>query len=485
MLRKVCDYIEQNKMIEKGDRIVLGVSGGADSVCLLYVLFDICKDYEAKLIVVHVHHGIRGTEADRDEEFVKELCYRLNIEYHNFGYDVKNIAKEENLSEEEAGRKVRYQAFIETARSRKCNKVAVAHNRNDNAETVLFHLFRGTGIKGLTGIDPVRSIKAEPLNITLIRPLLCLERQEIEKYLKEHSIPYQIDTTNLSDDYSRNKIRNQILTYAAREINHNAAKHITEAAVQLKEIEEYVNRSVLQRFHSMVLIEDMVYSFQTLDFKKEDIVIQKGIIRKILEQLAGDLKDLEAKHVEKVLSLCEKQVGRILHLPYGIVAIKGYDDIKFCIDKAKENDTEMDRKQMEPVSLAIPCRIYLPQLQMYLETEVFENKKNISIPKNSCMKWFDYDKIENAVKIRTRNEGDYIQINRFGGRKKLKDYFIDRKIPKEERDHRLLVADGSHIMWIIGDGERISEKYKVDDTTNKILLMKLFHMEENENDRQS
>jgi len=479
MLRKVCDYMKQNMMLEKGDKVVVGVSGGADSICLLYVLLEIYKKYEAKLIVVHVNHGIRGMDADRDEQFVKELCSKLDIEYYSFHIDVQKIAKEESLTEEEAGRKVRYQAFYEVSRLSKCNKIAIAHNRNDNAETVLFHLFRGTGIKGLTGIDPTRTMKTVTGEITIIRPLLCIGRQEIEDYLEKKRVPYQTDSTNLLDDYSRNKIRNQVLTYVNREINQNATKHIAGAASQLKETWEFLNKCIMERYAALVDKDGQTYAIIVRDFKKEDIVIQKGIIRKILENLAGNLKDLEAKHVEQVISLYHKQVGRYIQLPYDIIARRGYNEIKFYMDKNGEAIGDLDNEQMEPVVVMIPGKLFLSKKRVYLETSLIDYKKNRTIPKNCCTKWFDYDKIENAVVIRTRNEGDYIQINRLGGRKKLKDYFIDQKIPKEERDNQLLVTDGNHVMWVLGDGDRMSEKYKVDETTGKILSMKLLDMEEN------
>lgn len=483
MIRKVCDYIKLNNMMEKGDSLVVGVSGGADSVCLLFVLSELRKEYEVKLTAVHINHGIRGKEADLDEQFVKELCSRLDIDYHNYYYNVKEIAAQESLSEEEAGRNVRYRAFSEVCRLIGGNKIAIAHNTNDNAETVLFHLFRGTGIKGLTGIDPIRKLNMADGEITVIRPLLCVSRQEIEDFLRQYAIPYQIDSTNLTEDYSRNKIRNRVLTYVTKEINQNAVSHISEAAAQLKEIEEFVTKSIMDRYHILVDETEPFFCVTVEELRKEDIVIQRGIIRRILEKLAGNLKDLEAKHVEQVLSLYKKQVGRQISLPYDIIVKREYNEMKFyCSNNPKVGDSILHEK-VESREIMIPGKLYLPENRMFLETEVFNYKKNEPIPKNSCAKWFDYDKIENAVLIRNRKEGDYIQINCLGGRKRLKDYFIDQKIPREERNNRLLIADGNHIMWILGDGERISEKYKVEETTNRVLLIKLIDAEENESGR--
>ncbi|MHB8128599.1 MAG: tRNA lysidine(34) synthetase TilS [Mobilitalea sp.] len=482
MISKTWDYMKRYHMIEKGDRIVVGVSGGADSVCLLYVLKELCVCQEASIVVVHINHGIRGIEAKRDEDFVASLCDQMDIPFYNYCFEVKKLAKDEGLSEEEAGRKVRYQAFLEICGLKKCNKIAIAHNKNDNAETILFNLFRGTGIRGLSGIEPSRVISADFGDVTVIRPLLCVERKEIEAYMVREGIIYQTDSTNLTDNYSRNKIRNRILTYATGEINLGAVGNIAEAASQLKEIDEFVNAKVDERYLSLVKEVEQIYRIKIKDFVAESIVIQKGIIRKIMENLAGKRKDLEAKHVEAVLSLCDKQVGRYLHLPYAMIAEREYNDIKlFCEKKpGKECLTEVT---INPIKLEIPGRVYIPQIRKFLETKLINYKKNEPIPKSSCAKWFDYAKIENAVEIRTRKEGDYIQINCFGGRKKLKNYFIDQKIPQKMRDNQILITDGNHVMWIPGEGDRMSEKYKVDETTTNVLLMKMTDLEENEDDR--
>lgn len=477
MLRKVKDFIEQNSMIEKGDRIVLGVSGGADSVCLLYMLSEICSKQQIPLIVVHINHGIRGEDAKRDEQFVAKLCRELKLEYEIFTANVVQIAKTENLSEEEAGRKVRYEAFFQVCKDKKCNKIAIAHNKNDVAETVLFHLFRGTGIRGLSGIQPISTRRIEGSEITIIRPLLCLERKEIEEYLKERNISYQIDATNLTDAYSRNKIRNQILPYAMNEINPNAIAHITQMASQLKEIENFINLQVDLRYSLLTNnTENGRIAIDVNAFNHEDIIIQKGIIRKVIEKLAGGLKDLEAIHVEQVLSLASKQVGKQINLPYGIVAVRDYDRILLGIGQNIIEET--DEIAIKPIVIEKPGKYYLPMLHKFLEISIIHHEKMEAIPKSSCMKWFDYDKIENALVVRNRKEGDYIQINATGGRKKLKDYFIDQKIPRMERDKQLLVADGNHIMWILGNGDRISEKYKVVASTKNILLMKLIDAED-------
>jgi tRNA(Ile)-lysidine synthase len=483
MLSKAADYIKSHKLIEDGDRILLGVSGGADSVCLLNMLSTLYRDTDVTFFVVHVHHGIRHEEADRDEAFVRALCNSLKIEYLAYYYDVRAIACKKSLSEEEAGRKVRYEAFMDACNKYMCNKVAVAHNKNDNAETFLFNLFRGSALKGLTGMEPLITMKTDNGNITVIRPLLSITREEIEAYIKNNNLVYQNDSTNFSDAYTRNKIRNQVLGYVKEQINSNVIDHINNAADHLRETYDFVEKCINERFEAIVSHEGMSYEYLVQDFDHEDIVIRKGIIRRILGDLAGSLKDIEANHVEAVLSLGQKQVGKMVHLPYGMIALKKYDGIKIYLE-AGGNDQDLYNKELiSPLDITIPGVTNIEQNGIYLETDVFEYKKNEPIPKNSCMKWFDYDKIENTLKLRARESGDYLQIDSQGGRKKLKDYLIDLKIPREERDKLLLVADGKHILWIMGYGDRISERYKINENTKRILSMRLINAKEKNNDR--
>lgn len=485
MLKKVSDYIKTNNLIENGDRILVGVSGGADSVCLLHILSTLYQDTDVDFFVVHVHHGIRDEEADRDEAFVKALCESLNIGYKAYHYDVVSLARNEGLSEEEAGRKVRYETFADASDKNKCNKVAVAHNKNDNAETFLLNLFRGSAIKGLTGINSSITMNTDVGRITIIRPLLYITREEIEAYLKEHDLTYQEDSTNLSNIYARNKIRNQVLEYVKEQMNTNVIEHITNAAGHLEEAYDFIEKYIDNRYKVIVREYDRSYEYTAQDLMQEDIVIRKGIIRKILGKLAGSLKDIEAKHVEDVLLLGEKQVGKMINLPYGMIALKKYDKISIYIPTKDREQSLYSYEPNMPIEITIPGRTSLEQYGLYIGTDILDYEKNTPFPKNSCMKWFDYDKIENTLNLRTRKSGDYLQIDSLGGNKKLKDYFIDLKIPKEERDKVLLVADGSHILWIIGYGSRISEKYKVNEKTRKILSMTYTNAKEKENDRES
>ena len=218
--KRVLDYVQANQMIRRDDYVVAGVSGGADSVCLFYMLCALKEKMPITIHVVHVNHKIRE-DAGADAMYVKELCEKFNVLFTLVECDVESLARQQRISAEEAGRNVRYEAFtrtLELHRGEKNGKIAIAHNKNDSCETFLFHLFRGSSLKGLSGIESVRGV--------LIRPLLCIERCEIEEFLDKNGIKYCIDSTNLEDNYTRNKIRHHILDTAVREINRSEERRV-------------------------------------------------------------------------------------------------------------------------------------------------------------------------------------------------------------------------------------------------------------------
>lgn len=461
MLRKVEEYIKEQGMIEQGDRIVAGVSGGADSVCLFHVLLKLMPVFNLRLFVVHINHGIRGGEADADEQFVKDLCDFHGVWFRSVYKNIPQIAAHEGLTTEEAGRKVRYEEFYSCFNENKCNKIAIAHNRNDSAETILFHLFRGSGIRGLTGIKPVRD--------EIIRPLLNITRAEIEEFLKDKEIPYRDDASNFTMDYSRNRIRLGILPLAANTINSRVIEHITSAGNQLAEIEDYIYKMTWSAYKRVVSENSNTYILLVSDFNREDIVIKKNIIREVLGKLLKGLKDIDAVHINLILGLCEKETGKILNLPGGVIGVRGYDKVELFINHNYPEGRE--KSSLKEQTLNVPGSNNLEECNVIFNSKLIKYKKNMIIPQNGCTKWFDYDKIKNTVLIRRRKSGDYIQINNQGNNKKLKQFFIDEKIPKDTRDSLPLIADGSHIMWI--PGYRMSEAYKVEEGTKLILEISL------------
>ena len=443
MMKKVLDYVNKNKMLEHGDSVILGVSGGADSVCMLHLLNSIKEDLGIELTVVHVNHGIRGIEAEQDAEFVEHISKKLGVECKIFHIDIPAIAREKKMSEEEAGRIERYAVFESVAEEVGANKIAVAHNLNDNSETVLFNLFRGSGLKGMTGI-PVKRGK-------IIRPLLCLTRKEIEEYLEKHRLDYCIDSTNKETEYSRNKLRLEILPYIKEDINSKAEEHIVNTAEGLREVYDYIECQTNEAYEECVRNNIILNKAKNLPS-----VILKEVIRRWIFKNTGSLKDITAIHIGMVISLLNNNVSKKIEIPYSQIIKKGYEGIEF-------EERKKVKEIVQQILLEDNKINQVEHFSVFVEESII-NKENI--PDLMYTKWFDYDKI-NKLLLRNRQPGDYIIVDDKGSKKKLKDYFIDQKVPREKRDKILLLADGSHIVWIVG--YRISEYFKITDETKNIL----------------
>lgn len=465
MLDKVYKYVNDNRILTSGDSVVLGVSGGADSVCLLIVMSELSKRMKLTLTAVHVNHCLRGDEADGDMEYVRELCGRLGVACFVYRKDIAALADEMKCSTEEAGRVYRYKKFEDTMEKVVADKIAVAHNMNDSSETFLLNLFRGTGIKGLCGIPVMRG--------NIIRPLLCADRSEIETFLNERHILYRVDSTNLTDGYTRNKIRRNILPYAAEEINARAAENICKAAGQLGEIEDYLTRETEKAKERIITDGDgRRICLDEAEWNITHNAIRKRIIRECIFELSGRLKDITETHIELIMGLWRLGKGKQLSFPYDIYAVRTDGGIEI----RRGNPETLPEHLNEDVNITINmARISEIPTQVVTPAGIFEVSYEMpedigKIPDLLYTKWFNCGKINNDLQIRTRREGDWLEIDGKGGKKKLKSFFIDSKIPKEERGNILLVADGSHILWIVG--YRISNGVKVDGVTDKCIKIK-------------
>ena len=457
-LKKVMIYIEENQMFEKGDGVLVGLSGGADSVCLFLILLMLRETYDIKLMAVHLNHMIREGDADKDQVFVERLAAENGVKCISISRDISQLAKENGISEEEAGRVARYQVFANALVDYDFQKVAVAHNANDQAETVLFHLARGTGLKGMTGIPPVRD--------GIVRPLLCLSREEIERCLELLGQEYCTDITNEEDKYTRNRIRHYILPELETKVNAATVAHIGAVSNDLREIQAYLDK--MTEIHYTELVERKEHRLQIrIDKLLElDIVLQRRILRRMLEEIVGKLKDIQICHIQMLLALCNMETGKQISLPYKLTAEREYD---YLVINGEDYNLSLRGNSSVVMLTGMKGRLVFQKQGFALNYEVCEG----SMPdgenlENPYAKWFDYDKIKNTVFIRKPLSSDFLQISTDGHSKRLRRYFIDEKIPRKDRDSLLVMADGSHVMWVIGKG-RTSEKYRVGADTRPIL----------------
>lgn len=474
MLKTVSAYIEKYKMLQPDDTVVAGVSGGADSVCLLLMLSAVRKEIPFRLLAVHVNHLIRP-EAGNDAEFVRKLCEKCRVPFFLVEKDVPAIAADRGISTEEAGRLARYEAFEALlkqealeALSENRAKIAVAHNLNDRAETMLFHLFRGSGLNGLSGIRPVSVRKS---GVTVIRPLLASSRSDIENFLMGIGMNWCIDSTNEEDTYTRNRIRHHILSFVEKEIAGGAIGNMGRAADILEETRDFVQEEVQKAYLDCIIRTDRETAgsikLHAARLASCHPLIQKQMILSCLEELSPSRQNITAAHVESVRSLCAADKNREITLPYRITARREYDVIVLGRKTAGSSPSQKGSRQIEmPLPGEAPLEIALSDTER-MEISVFSRENSMNIPQNQCTKWFDYDKIKKPLMIRTRQTGDYFTFNAALSKKLLQDYMIDEKIPRQERDNIWLLAEEKHILWAVG--YRISTYYKIDADTKYIL----------------
>ncbi len=456
--QKVYNFIKENELLNKGDQVVIGLSGGADSVCLLVVLKALWPLLNLKLAAVHVNHGLRGEAADADQAYAAHLCRQLGVDCHIVRADVRTMAKAQHRSEEEVGRECRYAAFEALRKTMGDGKIAVAHHRDDLAETVLLNLMRGTGLKGLTGIPVKRG--------AVIRPLLGVTRAEIEHYLSDKAIAYCTDATNGETDYTRNKIRLQLMPYLKENINPKAMEHLCMTAAMAADASAFMEREAQKAAASCVKESEEGLLLDAGALGILDPALTREVIRLCIGKLAGRMKDIGMVHVEEVRGLLGKTVGKTVHLPYGLEAARTYDGILLGPVTDKQDKTLAGTLAQLPKE---PGIYPLEEREIALKIEVFEPQENDQIPKNVYTKWFDYGKIGNEMVLRTRMSGDYMVL-KDGSKKPLRRILMDDKIPKDKRDQLILLADGAHILWILGM-ERISEEVKVTQHTTQILCI--------------
>lgn len=487
IIDRVAEFIRRYQMIVPGDMVLTGFSGGADSVLLLELLLELSEKGGFRVQAVHVHHNLRDREADEDARFAEQFCASRGVPFFLYSCPVEAVAKEQRLSLEEAGRVERRRVFEECRQACGGTKVALAHHRNDLAETMIHHLARGTSLSGLAALRPVRG--------SLIRPLLCLERPEIEEELRRRGISWREDSTNAADEYTRNGIRHHVIPYLEQKVNRRAVEHMAKTSLDLMEAEEYFFAQAKRLFERYAVpgAGEVELSEQIC---REPAILQRYLVRDCLELVAGKRKDLEREHLESVRNLLEKQTGKYVCLPYGMKAVRGYHGIVIRKTKQGSSGAWKEEKLVEitgegiydwrnwQVKVSIgkngePARQPGPAaVRPSGEGSDFEPVQPAErlpdferISENKYTKCFNYDKIKAGLVLRTRERGDFLTVRSDGGKKKLKDYMIDAKIPREQRDSVLLVADGPEIVWVVG--YRVSEKYRVREGTEKIIQLEV------------
>ncbi|MBQ6659969.1 MAG: tRNA lysidine(34) synthetase TilS [Lachnospiraceae bacterium] len=460
-LKKVKEQMLRRGTLAQGMSVIVGFSGGSDSLCLLLLLREITQELGIPLAAVHVNHGIRGEAAARDEAFCREFCGKRDIPLFVEARDVPAIAAETGTGIEEAGRTVRYRIFEEIAGRFGANRVAVAHHADDRAETVLWNLIRGSGLRGLTGISSESMPFADP-ELVLIRPLLSVRKADILAELAARGQDFCVDETNYGEEGARNFLRNRVMPLLA-ECNPGAQRNIAGAGERLEAVRRYMDSLADEACGR--LIHDR--RLDAAGFSELPEALRPEVALRYLAEVCGRRQDLTYVHTAALERLCEGAVSAELSLPYGVTLVREYREIAV---KETPLDRFAGRHEVARRELERGVRLrFAGEPEKVLSFSVRKREECEIFPKNSCTKWFDYDKIGKACVVRTRRPGDRIVITSDGRTQSVQDLLVNRKVPKAERDGIPLVLtwDEGTVVWV--PGVRGSETFRMDENTRMVL----------------
>ncbi len=453
MIEKVKNIINQYHMLSRGDSVLLALSGGADSVCLLEVLLLLKEEYELTLFAAHMNHNLRGEESDADENFVRMLCKEKNIPLFVKSVEIKKIAERKKQSTELVAREERYHFFEEVSEENHIQKIATAHNANDNAETVVFRLIRGTGISGLTGIPAVRG--------KIIRPLLFVNREEILPFLNANQLSYRIDSTNEENIFTRNKIRHKILPIA-KEINPGFVETIAGFTDRMRETQEFLEDAAKKEFQNIVRIKKEGLSLPFEDFKNLPEGIKFPLLSLCTQYFGENLSTVLFEEIKTLILHNTVSKQRIIH---DLCIRTGYGEL--IMEKMEKNS----KSEFYCKELILPTGEMVSKRGKYRIAYALEEKNTEIVQKKLNTVYLDYDKIEDKIFVREREKGDIYFLNHDSGTKTLKKMMIDKKIPCKDRDEIPIFVSGGEILYIYGFP--ISEKIRANSDTKKILSIEI------------
>jgi tRNA(Ile)-lysidine synthase len=458
--QKVMDFIKENSMFEKGDKVIVAISGGPDSTCLLYILNELKEQIGITLVGAHLNHCLREVDADKDEEYAKMTCESLHIDFYSKKVDIHRIARENNLSCEMAGREERYGFFKELMISLNADKVALAHNANDQAETILMRIMRGTGIEGMVGIKPVR-------DKIYVRPILHFSRKEIEEYCLINSISPRIDKSNLENVYARNKVRLELIPYMEQNFNKDIITTLNRLSDTVKKDDEYLKDISQKEFKKHCEIGCQRVIINKNAFELHEAILSR-VVRHSLLEVNHDLYNFEKIHISSIIELQKHETGKSIMLPQNIIVENCYGNMHIYIYEKEviDNINQYSLKFNEKNIIHELNKTIELDIKSKSEFEEFKEFKGTDYIKN-----FDYDKIIGPIILRYRKDGDRFMPLGMTGNKKIKDLFIDLKIPKSKRNEIPLICFGNDISWVVG--YRVSEKFKVSKDTKNILRIRI------------
>jgi tRNA(Ile)-lysidine synthase len=507
--RRVLHFIREHHLVSSQDKLLVAVSGGQDSVCLLHILVKLREELDIRLHVAHLNHQLRGAEAEADARYVSELAHQLGIPATIEQRDVKSYQAQQRLSLEEAAREVRYAFLAQVARSIGADRVAVGHTVDDHIETILMHLIRGTGTRGLCGLQP----KQIRNSLTIVRPLLPVSRQETADYCHHYQLAPRVDASNLSLSPLRNRIRLQLLPLL-QSYNPGVAEALLRTARIASDDLTFLDKQVGQLWGEVAQEKENTIILDKERFLRLPSALKRHLLRASIEKLLGNLKDIEARHIEEIIDALAKPAGKRLNLPGGLIFSIEYNKYLIGADPSVLSPFPILGAELQ---LKIPGETLLPGWRIeatIISPSVVIGKPegaldqittplhlikgsvkglrpftNYSSPSPSKERgtegvWlidnlftahFDLDKTGDKLIVRSRQSGDRFQPLGMSQSKKLGEFMIDIKIPQAWRQRIPIVCSPQHILWVVG--WRIDDRVKVTDNTKQILSLKFERVE--------
>jgi tRNA(Ile)-lysidine synthase len=504
---KVLDFIQRYSLIPHKELVVVGVSGGADSVCLLHVLAKWRKRLGIKLHIAHLNHQLRGAESEADAEYVSNLAGSLGIPITVDRQDVAAYRIARNCSIEEAARELRYAFLARVAREVGAHRIAIGHTRDDQVETILMHILRGTGITGLCGLAPCSpiaydsqgmSLPASPLslrakrsNLLVIRPLLDITREETASYCQEHQLDPRIDSSNLSLSFFRNRLRLHLLPLL-RQYNPSVDQALLRLADIAKEDNAFIEQQASGLWDEVARQENNTIYLDKKQIANLPIALQRHLLRAAVTKLAGDVRDIEASHIEAARSLLNKPASKRISLPHGLICHGGYNELVITrlpsVIASEAKQSQLPPCPFPPLPgefpLKVPGQTVCPGWKV-IASVVRERVASpssqgaLSTSERTCQSnlvaHFDFHKTGTALSVRQRRPGDRFQPLGMSMPKKLYEFMVDAKIPRSWRDHIPIVCSPQQIIWVVG--WRIDDRVKTTEASKEILRLEFIKSE--------
>jgi len=454
LLDKAKKTVSKYSMLAGGGKVLIGLSGGADSVCLTDVLLKVKKEFELQLFAIYIDHGLRPKETPREVKFAREFSESRGVEFITEKIDVLSYMKEKKMGKQEAARELRYRAYEKCLGEIGGQKIALGHTADDQVETFFMRLLRGAGGRGLTSIPPVRN--------KIIRPLIEVERKNIEEYLRQKGLNYIEDPTNLRLDYTRNKFRLKVIPLL-KEFNPNLTETVMRTIEIIADEERYFENIVLKSLMKLIPHKtDEEIELFLVPLESMDRAILRRVLRKAVELTEGLRASFDFGHIEDVIRLVkEGKPGDRLYLPGKVRAIKKYSTILI---------TSRTPVRLGSYELPLPGEIRLTETGAVLKASLVEEKTEADGKTRALV---DPAKIDSGrpLTVRHREDGDFFYPAGFGKRKKLQDFFVDEKVPRDERDQVPIVLSGKEIVWVAG--YRADERFAPGPDTKKFILLEI------------